>query len=219
MFHYSRMKYTIIFRLIWLIFDPPPFPPTDNLPCHFVSAFGAGFVTTVIASPVDVVKTRYMNSPPGQYRSAINCAWTMMTKEGPTAFYKGWAPPPRRGLHPYQKKTPSFSPSVLHFADLCHRFWGWGRGTSSCLYRLNKSREPWWSRRRRSKPKTEIPSFLCLMKKWCLWGKGALDVLVLHLSFTRSHFWTGMVHFNPNLPLFFQFLAGCSTTPGGHGVT
>ncbi|XP_061536375.1 mitochondrial brown fat uncoupling protein 1 isoform X2 [Phycodurus eques] len=64
----------------------------DNLPCHFVSAFGAGFVTTVIASPVDVVKTRYMNSPPGQYRSAINCAWTMLTKEGPTAFYKGFVP-------------------------------------------------------------------------------------------------------------------------------
>ncbi|XP_020773413.1 mitochondrial brown fat uncoupling protein 1 [Boleophthalmus pectinirostris] len=65
---------------------------SDNLPCHFVSAFGAGFVTTVIASPVDVVKTRYMNSPPGQYKSAINCAWVMMTKEGPTAFYKGFVP-------------------------------------------------------------------------------------------------------------------------------
>ncbi|XP_075045613.1 mitochondrial brown fat uncoupling protein 1 isoform X3 [Mixophyes fleayi] len=64
----------------------------DNLPCHFVSAFGAGFCTTVIASPVDVVKTRYMNSPPGQYKSAINCAWTMLTKEGPTAFYKGFVP-------------------------------------------------------------------------------------------------------------------------------
>ncbi|XP_070971864.1 putative mitochondrial transporter UCP3 isoform X2 [Oncorhynchus clarkii lewisi] len=62
---------------------------SDNLPCHFASAFGAGFVTTCIASPVDVVKTRYMNSPPGQYKSAINCAWTMATKEGPTAFYKG----------------------------------------------------------------------------------------------------------------------------------
>ncbi|XP_029949959.1 mitochondrial brown fat uncoupling protein 1 isoform X1 [Salarias fasciatus] len=65
---------------------------SDNLPCHFVSAFGAGFATTVIASPVDVVKTRYMNSPPGQYKSAINCAWTMLTKEGPTAFYKGFVP-------------------------------------------------------------------------------------------------------------------------------
>ncbi|XP_063074735.1 mitochondrial brown fat uncoupling protein 1 [Engraulis encrasicolus] len=65
---------------------------SDNLPCHFVSAFGAGFITTVIASPVDVVKTRYMNSPPGQYTGAINCAWTMLTKEGPTAFYKGFVP-------------------------------------------------------------------------------------------------------------------------------
>ncbi|KAL4640440.1 mitochondrial brown fat uncoupling protein 1 [Arapaima gigas] len=65
---------------------------TDNLPCHFVSAFGAGFCTTVIASPVDVVKTRYMNSPPGQYTSAISCAWTMLTREGPTAFYKGFVP-------------------------------------------------------------------------------------------------------------------------------
>ncbi|XP_010773706.1 mitochondrial brown fat uncoupling protein 1 [Notothenia coriiceps] len=65
---------------------------SDNLPCHFVSAFGAGFVTTVIASPVDVVKTRYMNSPPGLYKSAINCSWIMMTKEGPSAFYKGFVP-------------------------------------------------------------------------------------------------------------------------------
>ncbi|XP_064417421.1 mitochondrial brown fat uncoupling protein 1 isoform X4 [Latimeria chalumnae] len=65
---------------------------TDNLPCHFVSAFGAGFCTTVVASPVDVVKTRYMNSAPGQYNSALNCAWIMLTKEGPTAFYKGFVP-------------------------------------------------------------------------------------------------------------------------------
>ncbi|XP_064417411.1 mitochondrial brown fat uncoupling protein 1 isoform X3 [Latimeria chalumnae] len=64
----------------------------DNLPCHFVSAFGAGFCTTVVASPVDVVKTRYMNSAPGQYNSALNCAWIMLTKEGPTAFYKGFVP-------------------------------------------------------------------------------------------------------------------------------
>lgn len=65
---------------------------TDNLPCHFTSAFGAGFCTTVIASPVDVVKTRYMNSAPGQYSSALNCALTMLKKEGPLAFYKGFMP-------------------------------------------------------------------------------------------------------------------------------
>ncbi|XP_078514690.1 dicarboxylate carrier SLC25A8 [Lissotriton helveticus] len=65
---------------------------TDTLPCHFTSAFGAGFCTTVIASPVDVVKTRYMNSAPGQYGSAVNCALTMFRKEGPLAFYKGFMP-------------------------------------------------------------------------------------------------------------------------------
>lgn len=63
--------------------------PTDDLPCHFTSAFGAGFCTTVIASPVDVVKTRYMNSALGQYSGALNCAIAMVTKEGPLAFYKG----------------------------------------------------------------------------------------------------------------------------------
>ncbi|XP_076842735.1 mitochondrial uncoupling protein 3 [Brachyhypopomus gauderio] len=65
---------------------------TDNLPCHFTAAFGAGFCTTVVASPVDVVKTRFMNSSPAQYNSAINCAMTMLTQEGPTAFYKGFVP-------------------------------------------------------------------------------------------------------------------------------
>lgn len=72
-------------RRMWLIF----YSTTDNLPCHFTAAFGAGFCTTVVASPVDVVKTRFMNSGSGQYSSAINCALTMLRHEGPTAFYKG----------------------------------------------------------------------------------------------------------------------------------
>lgn len=59
------------------------------MPCHFTAAFGAGFCTTVVASPVDVVKTRFMNSGNGQYSSAINCALTMLKNEGAAAFYKG----------------------------------------------------------------------------------------------------------------------------------
>ncbi|XP_028320149.1 mitochondrial uncoupling protein 2-like [Gouania willdenowi] len=65
---------------------------TDNMPCHFTAGFAAGFCTTIMASPVDVVKTRYMNSVPGQYSSAINCALTMQVNEGPKAFYKGFMP-------------------------------------------------------------------------------------------------------------------------------
>ncbi|KAG9461370.1 hypothetical protein GDO78_017086, partial [Eleutherodactylus coqui] len=64
----------------------------DNLPCHFVAAFGAGFCTTIVASPVDVVKTRYMNSSAGQYKNALNCAFTMLFNEGSLAFYKGFVP-------------------------------------------------------------------------------------------------------------------------------
>uniref|UniRef100_A0A3Q0RLP8 Dicarboxylate carrier UCP2 n=1 Tax=Amphilophus citrinellus TaxID=61819 RepID=A0A3Q0RLP8_AMPCI len=65
---------------------------TDNMPCHFTAAFAAGFCATIVASPVDVVKTRFMNSVPGQYSGAVNCALTMLIKEGPTAFYKGFMP-------------------------------------------------------------------------------------------------------------------------------
>ncbi|XP_078259118.1 dicarboxylate carrier UCP2-like [Rhinoraja longicauda] len=65
---------------------------TDNLPCHFCAAFAAGFCTTIVASPVDVIKTRYMNSSPGQYNSAINCSLIMLRTEGLTAFYKGFIP-------------------------------------------------------------------------------------------------------------------------------
>ena len=61
----------------------------DTVPCHFASAIGAGFVTTIVASPVDVVKTRFMNSGPGQYSNPIHCALLMLKQNGPTAFYKG----------------------------------------------------------------------------------------------------------------------------------
>lgn len=62
----------------------------DNVPCHFVSAFGAGFITTICASPIDVVKTRFMNSPPGEYNGVLNCATSMFRNEGFFAFYKGY---------------------------------------------------------------------------------------------------------------------------------
>nr|XP_002730896.1 PREDICTED: mitochondrial uncoupling protein 2-like isoform X1 [Saccoglossus kowalevskii] len=62
---------------------------SDNLPCHFVSAFCTGFVTTCVASPVDVVKTRFMNSSEGQYKSAMDCAVRMFKEGGTKAFFKG----------------------------------------------------------------------------------------------------------------------------------
>ncbi|XP_065073635.1 dicarboxylate carrier SLC25A8-like [Ochlerotatus camptorhynchus] len=64
----------------------------NDIRLHFSSAVVAGFAATVVASPVDVVKTRYMNSPKGQYRGAVDCAIKMGRKEGAAAFYKGFVP-------------------------------------------------------------------------------------------------------------------------------
>lgn len=65
---------------------------SDSVPCHFLSAFGAGFFTTLIASPVDVVKTRFMIADTGTYSGVMDCAARMYKKEGYKAFYKGFFP-------------------------------------------------------------------------------------------------------------------------------
>uniref|UniRef100_A0A182JIU0 Mitochondrial brown fat uncoupling protein 1 n=1 Tax=Anopheles atroparvus TaxID=41427 RepID=A0A182JIU0_ANOAO len=64
----------------------------NDIRLHFSAAVVAGLAATIVASPVDVVKTRYMNSPRGQYRGAIDCAIRMGAKEGMNAFYKGFVP-------------------------------------------------------------------------------------------------------------------------------
>eukprot|EP00069_Balaena_mysticetus_P020027 bmy_02686T0 len=50
----------------------------DDVPCHFVSAVIAGFCTTVLSSPVDVVKTRSVNCLPGRTHTNLylpSCDW------------------------------------------------------------------------------------------------------------------------------------------------
>ncbi|OWF50193.1 mitochondrial uncoupling protein 3-like [Mizuhopecten yessoensis] len=65
---------------------------SDSLPCHFVAAFGAGFCATVVASPVDVIKTRFMNAEEGRYKGALDCAIKMFNENGFRTFYKGFTP-------------------------------------------------------------------------------------------------------------------------------
>ena len=63
----------------------------DGVSCHFVSAVTAGFCTTLLGSPVDVVKTRIMNGQyRGQYRGVINCTLETGRNEGFLTFYKGF---------------------------------------------------------------------------------------------------------------------------------
>lgn len=63
---------------------------SDGIPCHFTAAVMAGFTATLVASPVDVIKTRFMNSPKGRYRGAMGCAMETARNEGFFAFYKGF---------------------------------------------------------------------------------------------------------------------------------
>jgi len=62
----------------------------DGVPCHLASALVAGVTATLVASPVDVIKTRYMNAERGRYRGAAHCAMVTAQTEGPRAFYKGF---------------------------------------------------------------------------------------------------------------------------------
>jgi hypothetical protein len=67
----------------------------DGVPCHLLSGFLAGFCAVCCGSPVDVMKTRIMNAQKGAaqvYKNVFDCFWQILSKEGPLAFYKGFAP-------------------------------------------------------------------------------------------------------------------------------
>ena len=61
----------------------------DAFPLHVFAAVCVGFVTTTLTSPVDVVKTTYVNSAPGTYSGAVGCARDLARTGGFKVFYKG----------------------------------------------------------------------------------------------------------------------------------
>lgn len=62
----------------------------DGIHCHLASAVVAGVTATILANPVDVVKTRYMNSPRGKYSGVLQLVRATARKEGMGAFYRGF---------------------------------------------------------------------------------------------------------------------------------
>ncbi|NWU98398.1 DIC protein, partial [Upupa epops] len=63
---------------------------SDNIFTHFLASFIAGGCATFLCQPLDVLKTRLMNSQ-GEYRGVAHCAMET-AKLGPLAFYKGLVP-------------------------------------------------------------------------------------------------------------------------------
>ncbi|KAJ1971640.1 hypothetical protein H4R35_005144 [Dimargaris xerosporica] len=65
----------------------------ESIYTHFTASLMAGIVATTICSPVDVIKTRIMNSSKGgQYTSAMDALVKTVRYEGVTALFKGWLP-------------------------------------------------------------------------------------------------------------------------------
>lgn len=64
----------------------------DSTATHLTSAFAAGFVASCTSTPADVIKTRMMNSAPGQYSGPLQCTVETVRNEGPMALYKGFVP-------------------------------------------------------------------------------------------------------------------------------
>jgi len=63
----------------------------DNLVTHFSASFMAGGIATLITMPLDVMKTRVMNAPPGTYTGLMHCARDIGS-HGPMGFFKGFIP-------------------------------------------------------------------------------------------------------------------------------
>ncbi|KAL4503410.1 hypothetical protein ABPG72_001016 [Tetrahymena utriculariae] len=65
----------------------------DNIFCHLFCSSVAGFVAAVVGSPVDVLKTRIMNSSSGsgkQFNGVLDCIVKTYQEDGIRAFYKGF---------------------------------------------------------------------------------------------------------------------------------
>ncbi|KAL4491779.1 hypothetical protein ABPG72_006034 [Tetrahymena utriculariae] len=67
---------------------------SDSLWTHFLGSTAAGFMGAVCSSPVDVIKTRFMNQVSTEgalaYKSATECGLKVLKTEGFGAFYKGF---------------------------------------------------------------------------------------------------------------------------------
>ncbi|GBP41963.1 Mitochondrial dicarboxylate carrier [Eumeta japonica] len=63
----------------------------DNVITHVSSSLAAGGIATTLTQPVDVLKTRAMNSKAGEFKGVFHL-FLHTAKEGPLAFYKGYIP-------------------------------------------------------------------------------------------------------------------------------
>ncbi|OCH88282.1 mitochondrial carrier [Obba rivulosa] len=72
----------------------------EGIGLHLTASMFAGLFCSITSNPVDVVKVRLMNDKAREFDGVVDCIKTIMRREGPGAFFKGfsmcWA---RLGTH------------------------------------------------------------------------------------------------------------------------
>jgi len=63
----------------------------EGMAVHFLASTAAGLVTAITTTPVDCVKTRYMNASVA-YKGPLDCAAQALRSEGLRGLYKGFLP-------------------------------------------------------------------------------------------------------------------------------
>ncbi|PVU86772.1 hypothetical protein BB561_006564 [Smittium simulii] len=64
----------------------------ENISTHLSSSLLAALLTTTVTNPIDIAKTRIMNSKGREYTGMINTIVSMVKNEGSLSLFKGWAP-------------------------------------------------------------------------------------------------------------------------------
>lgn len=65
---------------------------SDTMPTHFAASLCAGGIATAMTQPADVMKTRMMNSAPGEYKGIADCVVKTFRQGGIQTFFKGFVP-------------------------------------------------------------------------------------------------------------------------------
>lgn len=81
---YDQIKY-IMLTYFSSIFE-------DNVSTHLTASTLTGAVATSLTQPLDVLKTRLMNSTENQYRSVGHCIRDLYQTSGVLGFFKGYVP-------------------------------------------------------------------------------------------------------------------------------
>ena len=69
--------------------NPNANPNNNNNNNQVCCALASAVVSVLCVNPVDVVRTRLYNAPPGRYSGGADAAAQLVALEGPYAFYKG----------------------------------------------------------------------------------------------------------------------------------